>query len=148
MSNRRLRVVSVVVATFAIASAAAAVAISFPASYFPGEGVNEQHAETLVTDLSGDDPLSDLATHFPASDQDALTALVSECAPVAQAHPTPAVYAAIVPVSARVVLDASGLSRCDMYLSWSEGNGDDWSVHLTKPSPQDPLPTAALTPAS
>ncbi|PPF24071.1 MULTISPECIES: hypothetical protein [unclassified Rathayibacter] len=116
--------------------------------YYPREGLNTEYAATLVQDLAANDPRAELMTHFPASNQDSVTELISECAPAAQADARPTVYSDVVPANARVILDAPGLPRCDMYLFWSESQGEAWAVHLTDPSPQDPVATLSTTPGS
>ncbi|QHC69365.1 hypothetical protein [Rathayibacter sp. VKM Ac-2801] len=128
------------------AGSALALANATAEPYYPKEGLNEEYAATLVRDLTTDDPQTAVMAHFPASNPNSVAELVAECSPVAQAQAQSTVYSDVVPVNARVILDAPGLARCDMYLSWSESHGEAWSVHLTDPPPQDPLATPIRTP--
>lgn len=149
MSSRRARILVAAVGTTAIAAAVAAVTIVSASSepYYPEEGLNEHYADLLVRDLTAEDPLTELAGDFRAADRDELRALIAQCRPATEAHPEPTVYADVVPVNARVILDAPGFPRCDAHLSWVEAEGEDWAVRRTPPSPQDPLARPDTTPA-
>ncbi|WP_146079297.1 hypothetical protein [Rathayibacter sp. AY1A4] len=148
----KLTRVLVVGATAVVVLGAVAAVVAFVSTsddpYYPREGLNTEYAATLMQDLAANDPRAELMTHFPASNQDSVTELVSECAPAAQAGARPTVYSDVVPANARVILDAPGLPRCDMYLFWSESQGEAWAVHITDPSPQDPLATLSTTPGT